>query len=210
MKITWLGHACFKIEGDKTTVLTDPYDASVGYPVRKTRADYVTVSHKHRDHCDLSWVEGATVVENSGCTQFGDITFLGMQSHHDDQNGTKRGSNIIFKFTVDDISICHMGDIGHIPDDKLWKAIGRVDVLMIPVGGFYTIDAVKAKRIIGMVEPFLTIAMHYRNEACGLPIDEVGPFLELMGGRRVAESTIGLGAGALREYKGVIAMDWVR
>ena len=160
MKLTWLGHACFEIAATQAVVITDPYDASVGYPIAARKADIVTVSHEHYDHNDTSWVDAGAVCREPGQYERGGVQIHGIPSYHDRFRGQKRGGNVIFKLILDGLRVCHLGDLGHRIDEALTRTIGLVDVLLIPIGGVYTIDAEDALISAG-IEPRLVVAMHF-------------------------------------------------
>ncbi len=210
MIVRWLGHSCFEIAGENINVITDPFDETVGYPILRTGADYVTISHNHRDHCDTSWIMGCTVVEGVGIHEFPDIKFKSIKSYHDKLEGKLRGENTIFRFEIDGIVFCHLGDLGHIIDEKTWRKIGRVDVLFVPVGGNYTIDAKAAFRVMEALDAPLTIAMHFSNDACLFPIDSQEPFMEMAGGIQMKESSVKFDKNELKKSRNVIALDWAR
>ena len=144
MKITWLGHSSFKLEESTgTTIVTDPYHSYVGYEMPKVDADIVTVSHAHNDHCYVSKVGGdPTVLNRAGAYEIGGVHILAQRSYHDDKKGALRGDNIIFKYRMDGVDVCHMGDIGEECNAILVESLMPVNVLLIPVCGNYLIDAV--------------------------------------------------------------------
>lgn len=210
MIVRWLGHSCFEICGENATVITDPYDESVGYPVLSTGADYVTISHRHMDHCDTSWIIGCKVIEGVGSYDFPDAKFKAIASYHDRLEGKLRGENTIFRIELDGIVFCHLGDLGHLIDEKIWRELGRVDVLFVPVGGYFTLDTKEAIRVMEAIDPRLTIAMHFSNDACKYPIDSQEEFLELTGGTQMIESSIKFDKSELMRAKNIIALDWAR
>lgn len=210
MIITWLGHSCFKIQGENTTVITDPYNESVGYPMHSMGADYVTISHHHADHDDTSWIIGCEIVDKLGKYDFSGISFLGIESFHDSKEGAIRGTNIIFKFEIDGIVFCHLGDLGHVIDEKIWRKLGNIDVLFVPIGGTYTIDAYGAKKVIDAIEPKLSIAMHFRNDACDFPINTQDEFMYLTGGTKMKESAIRFSLQELKNSKNIISLNWTK
>ena len=183
MKIKWLGHSCFLLKAeDGTKVLLDPFDETVGYTVPAESADIVLTSHDHFDHGYVKAVKGSFQLINKP----GDYTVKGIQIHgmatkHDNKNGSLRGNNVVFKVIIDGVQICHMGDIGHLLDPKQILEIGEVDVLMIPVGGVFTVDAIQAKNIVEDLNPRLVIPMHYKTEVCTLKIAGVEPFIKILG-----------------------------
>lgn len=183
MKLEWIGHACFRLTAENGTVIvTDPYDDSVGIRVPKLTADLVTVSHEHHDHNNLDIVEGRPkVAREARAAQAGGVTTQAVTSYHDDRGGALRGRNSIRIFYIDALKVVHMGDQGCLPAEPVLQAILNADVMMIPVGGFYTIDAKGAKEIVDLTRPKCVIPMHYKTKHCVYPIAGVEPFLEIMG-----------------------------
>ncbi|SHH41767.1 L-ascorbate metabolism protein UlaG, beta-lactamase superfamily [Caloranaerobacter azorensis DSM 13643] len=166
MKVKYLGHACFKITTNKgIRIMTDPFDETVGYEIPRDEVDIVTTSHDHFDH---NYIKGPTgdfeVVNKVGNFYVKDVPITGIATYHDKHQGSERGSNVVYIFTIGDLRVCHLGDLGHIPDSKQIEAIGKVDVLMIPVGGVYTIDADEAKEVVDLINPKIVIPMHYKTE----------------------------------------------
>jgi len=180
MRIRWLGQASFSIRtSDGTTVRTDPFDESLGLPVSDEPADVVTVSHGHFDHNAVHLVPGEPeVVDRAGTREVRGITFVGTQTFHDEAKGAKRGDNIIFRFKLDGVTVCHAGDLGHVLLAHQVEEIGKVDVLMVPVGGFYTIDAKEADEVVRLLRPRVVVPMHYKLPGMSLPIDDAKPFLK--------------------------------
>ena len=168
MKITYLGHSCFKFEKDGFAMIIDPYQAGSvpGYAPLKEHANQVLSSHKHGDHFGLNEVKLAVTRADTPFM----VSFI--ETFHDDKNGALRGCNNVIIVDVDGMKIVHMGDIGcELSDDDI-KKIKGCDVLMIPVGGFYTIDAKQAKAYVDKLQPKITIPMHYRGKGFGY--DEIG------------------------------------
>ncbi len=172
MKIKYLGHASFIITSDTgVRIITDPYETSpdLTYGEITEPADIVTVSHGHFDHCNVAAVKGnPEVVREAVTREVKGIRFEAIPTYHDDAGGKLRGSNIIFCFEVDGIRVCHLGDLGHLLDDGQVAEIGTVDILLIPVGGYYTIDAGVASEVCNQLKPRVIIPMHYRTEK-GIP-----------------------------------------
>lgn len=165
MKIEWIGHACFRMTAESgTTVVTDPYDESVGIRMMKIPCDMATVSHEHHDHNNVDMLEGKPiVVRRAHPGQVGGVITQAIASYHDDRNGALRGSSIVRVFYIDDLKVVHMGDQGCMPGEAALDMITDADVMMIPVGGFYTIDAQGAKNIIDYAHPKCVIPMHYKT-----------------------------------------------
>lgn len=190
--LKWLGHACFYLKGSEgIRIVTDPFGGdmgtSIGFPSIKVRteivADIITVSHEHGDHNavnDVNQVKGgATIIRGAGEAEAKGIKFLGIASFHDKQQGARRGNNTIIVFTLDGITFCHLGDLGHLLSNDQMKEIGNVDVLFVPVGGGPTINAEEATSIINKLKPKIAFPMHYRHKRAKItwlaPVDE---FLE--------------------------------
>ncbi len=185
MKIKWLGHSSFMITSDTgTKIITDPYHAGGRfiYGEIKESADIVTVSHEHGDHNNVAAVGGnPKVLKETAPVEIKGIKFNGIPTYHDDAGGSKRGSNVIFCFEVDGIRVCHLGDLGHQLGDKEVAALGKVDILLIPVGGNFTIDAKLAADTCRKLNPKVVMPMHYRNERCPeFPVAGVEDFLSIM------------------------------
>lgn len=180
MKIRYLGHSCFALtESTGTTVVTDPY-GDVGFRLPEVKADAVTVSHSHYDHNNVNGVKGNPVVfDKEGQYELGGVDITAVKSYHDDENGNARGENLIFKFRMDGIDICHLGDLGEACSSELIDMLLPVNVLLIPVGGTYTIDAEMAKEYVDRIMPDVVIPMHYREKGCTLDIDKVEEFIDL-------------------------------
>ncbi len=179
MKVKWLGHASFLITSDKgTRIITDPYapGQALKYGEVKGPADIITTSHEHGDHnCTASVQGNPQVVKDSA--EVKEIRFKAIPTYHDDTKGSQRGNNNVFCFEVDRVKVCHLGDLGHPLTDKQVVDVGKVDVLLMPVGGFYTIDATTATGVADQIKPRVIIPMHFRNERCEFPISPVDDFL---------------------------------
>jgi L-ascorbate metabolism protein UlaG (beta-lactamase superfamily) len=181
MKIQWLGHSCFLIEQDGIRLVTDPF-TQVGYPELMVAADLCTISHEHGDHNYVNGILGTpSVFRGSGRKDTPEgWNIEGFAAYHDEVEGEKRGLNTLFLIEVGGIRVLHLGDLGHRLDEQLLETIGRVDVLMIPVGGFFTIDAQEASDITKDINPTVILPMHYRTAANpGFPISTEEPFLQL-------------------------------
>lgn len=182
MKIKWLGHACFLITSKGgVRMITDPYAVGGGInysPITET-ADVVVVSHDHGDHSNVSTVQGKPeVVKGSGTKTVKGIQFRGIATYHDTSQGQQRGANTVFCFTVDDMKLCHLGDLGHMLNPEQVTEIGAVDILFTPVGGFFTIDAPVASQVCDQLKPKVVIPMHFKTPKCAYPIADVEDFLK--------------------------------
>jgi len=173
MKIEWLGHACFLITSDSgLKVINDPYQYGIfglKYDPVGESADVVTLSHGHGDHNAVGEVKGKpAVVDSATETQIEGIDITGISCYHDDAKGAQRGDNIIFCLDIDGIRLCHLGDLGHLLSDGQVADIGSVDVLLIPVGGKFTLDTDAAGRVCKQIKPKVIIPMHVKNDRCGI------------------------------------------
>jgi len=182
MKVKWLGHSCFLITSERgIRIITDPYTVGGGinYSPVKEVADIVVVSHSHGDHANVTAIKGKPeIVRDSGLRIAGGIQFKGTATYHDASQGKQRGSNTIFCFNVDGIEICHLGDLGHMLSPEQVAELGVIDILLVPVGGFYTIDGTEASQICDQLKPRIIIPMHYKTSKCAYPIAEVDDFLK--------------------------------
>lgn len=183
MRIKWLGHAAFSITAsDGTAIITDPYrpgafGGAIGYGPITDRFDVATVSHKHADHDGVDALPGSPiVVDRPGRTEAKGITFDGIATYHDRSRGSQRGENTVFCFTLDQVKVCHLGDLGHTLDDAFAAQIGPVDVLLIPVGGTFTIDAQGASQVVSKLKPKIVIPMHFKTPKVGFDLDGVERF----------------------------------
>ena len=184
MKIKWYGHAAFLITSDQgTKIIIDPYEpgafgGQLSYGKIKDQADIVITSHDHADHNYISGLPGRPqIVKGSGSKKIAGISMKGIPTFHDPSKGSERGANTVFTLTVDHIQLCHLGDLGHLLSDKELAEIGPVDILLIPIGGFFTIDPIEATRVADQIKPKVLIPMHFKTEKCGFPIAPVEAFL---------------------------------
>lgn len=211
MKLKWLGHSCFQItSASGTRIVTDPFDESVGYPVPDAEADIVTMSHEHHDHNNAKCVRGKFLsLTQPGTYDEKGIVITGVATAHDDTGGKQRGKNVIFNISVDGLNICHCGDLGHLLTPRQVKEIGHVDVLLIPVGGFFTIGNDQAVQVARQLKPTVILPMHYKTPATHYPIQDAGPFVKAMGGAKKVDSTeLELNKDSLKEYAGVILLNY--
>jgi L-ascorbate metabolism protein UlaG (beta-lactamase superfamily) len=182
MEITWLGYSCFRLKGKQTTVVTDPFPPDLGYSLGKLTADIVTISHQHPGHSYIEGVGGEPkVLTGPGEYEISGIITLGLQTYHDTEQGTLRGKNIIFVFEIDDVVVCHLGDLGHTLTTEQIAKIDSTDVLLVPVGGVSTIDAAHAAEIVRRLEPKIVIPMHYKTLVLKRELAPVDRFLKEMG-----------------------------
>ena len=212
MLITYHGHSEFYLEGaDGFCLLTDPYDAHVGYPMGEYRADAVTVTHGHGDHNFVRKAAGTPAVIDSAGEWFPgpDVKVTAIPSVHDDAGGKKRGPNLIMKIEMEGLVLAHLGDQGAPLTESQIAALGAVDVLMIPVGGFYTIDAKTAYETAQALRPRVTIPMHYKTAVnASWPISDERDFLVLMGKPGLqAQPLLRVTKGDLSEQPSLVLMQ---
>ena len=184
MKLEYIGHACFRLTAsDGMRVITDPYDDSVGIAMVPLEAELVTMSHGHHDHCCEEMLRGAPrIVRGTDSARAGGVTTRAYASWHDDVRGAKRGESCVRVFEADGLRVVHMGDQGCMPAPDVLAAIDRADVLLVPVGGFYTVDARGARAICEAVHPRCVVPMHFRTaHGAYSVIGDQHAFLELMG-----------------------------
>ncbi len=183
MKVKWYGHAAFLITSEQgIKIITDPYEpggfgGAIAYGKIPDEADIVLVTHDHADHNYVQGLPGKPqIVKGTGPHKVKGLEFKGIPVYHDGTQGSERGKNTIFCFQVDGLRVCHLGDLGHIISDQEAKQIGPVDLLMIPVGGFYTIDPAQASQTLQKLRPKIAIPMHYKTDKCGFPLSKVEDF----------------------------------
>lgn len=180
MDVTWLGHSCFRLRGRSGAVVTDPYPPSLG-PRLRLDADVVTVSHRHEGHDHVQAVRDAFVIEGPGEYEVSGVVVRGITSFHDGQGGSQHGRNTIYVIEMDDVRVCHLGDIGHTLDDDTQEVLGSIDVLLVPVGGDCALDAARAAEVVRQVEPRYVVPMHYSHPAIRRELGTLERFLKEMG-----------------------------
>jgi L-ascorbate metabolism protein UlaG (beta-lactamase superfamily) len=182
MEISWLGYSCFRLKGKNTTVITDPFPPTLGYSLGKPSARVVTVSHSHADHSYTKAFDSETkLINRPGEYEVGGVLIIGLATFHDAENGARLGKNNVFAIEVDDVNICHLGDLGHPLSSDQIEELGNVDVLMVPVGGGDTISASQASALVRSLEPKIVIPMHYKTLTLSKQMDGVDKFLKEMG-----------------------------
>jgi L-ascorbate metabolism protein UlaG (beta-lactamase superfamily) len=181
MEITWLGHGCFRLKGKDSVVLMDPCPKSTGYNIGRQQANIVTVSHSHPDHSNLEVVAAGRALDAPGEYEIGGVLITGVRTWHDDKRGAERGPNTAFVVELDEVRVCHLGDLGHVPTQEQTEALSEIDVLLVPVGGHSTIDAATASEIISQLEPRVVVPMHYATEATTAKLDPLDSFIKQMG-----------------------------
>ncbi|XOA42754.1 MAG: MBL fold metallo-hydrolase [Candidatus Nealsonbacteria bacterium] len=188
MQIIWHGHSLFQIttipeKNNQVKIVIDPYDKSIGLRVPKLEADIVLVTHQHHDHNNVAAVAGNPfLIEGPGEYEVKNIFIQGILSYHDNSQGKERGTNTIYTIESENIKLCHLGDFGQkeLTDEQLEK-IGEVDILMVPIGGNYTLSAKEAAKIMSQLEPKITIPMHYAIPKLKIKLDSLDNFLKVFG-----------------------------
>ena len=211
MKLTWYGHACFMMESENgVRIAVDPFDASVGYPMRSIEADAVLMSHGHHDHCCRDMIAGEPIViDTLGHNEIDGVRVTGFASFHDDQQGALRGKNIVHLIEMDGVRLLHAGDLGHLLSSETIREIGPVDVLMIPVGGTYTLTGEEAAKVAKAIGAKVTIPMHYKEACVQYPITDEQPFFAAMGVQNVPKmAVLEVRAQTVEKLPSVCQMDW--
>ena len=180
MDVTWLGHGCFRLRGRGAAVVTDPYPPAIGLKLSRLDADLVTVSHEHENHNYTQIVRDAYEIRGPGEYEVAGVSVIGVPTYHDAEKGAKHGRNTVYLIEIDDVRVCHLGDLGHKLDDAEAEAISAPDVLLVPVGGYTAINAVQAAEVVRQLEPRFVVPMHYAIPGLRLQLDSLDRFLKEM------------------------------
>lgn len=183
MEITWLGHACFRLRNREATIVIDPFAAETGYNPRTIgEADVVLVSHDHAAHNNAAAVSGSPrVIQGPGEFEVGGVLITGVRTYHDGSKGANLGKNTAYVVEMDEVRICHLGDLGHIPTPEQAEALNGAEVLLVPVGGGTTLDAEAAAEVVSLLEPRIVVPMHYQTPNAAGQLASVEGFLQQMG-----------------------------
>ena len=208
-EIKWFGHACFRLRARDATILTDPVPRSFGYKIDKQRADIVTLSHDDPGHTAMELFSNSPkLVSGPGEYEMNDVFITGIRTYHDEQNGAERGRNTAYLYQLEDIIVCHLGDLGHALTEEQVESLSSVDVLIVPVGGGTVLDAAKAAEVVGQLEPKMVIPMQYQTAAGDRQRDPVDRFLKEMGVNDIApRDKLVLRASDLRETTEVVVLE---
>jgi L-ascorbate metabolism protein UlaG (beta-lactamase superfamily) len=180
LDVTWLGQSCFRLRGKSAAVVTDPFPPALG-PKLRLEGNLVTVSHPHENHSHVQCVKDAYVVEGPGEYEVAGVTVRGLPTYHDGQQGAEHGRNTVYVIELDEVRVCHLGDLGHTLDDRALETIGNVDVLLVPVGGGQALDGAKAAEVCRQVDPRYVVPMHFGHPALRTELAPVERFLKEMG-----------------------------
>lgn len=182
MELSWLGHSCFRLRGRDLTVVTDPFGPGIGYSPAKIQADVVTVSHDEPNHNAIGTVEGSPrVVAGPGEYELSGVMITGVATPRPAGQSRDVPRNTAYLFELDDVTVCHLGDLAAPLGTDQIAVVRDADVLLLPVGGHCTIDATQAAEVVSQVEPKLVVPMHYRTPAVQLELDEVDRFCREIG-----------------------------
>ena len=212
MEILWLGHSCFRLRGREATILTDPCPPSSGYSIGKPTADIVTISHGHDGHNYLKAVAGSPVViDGPGEYEIHGAFVTGVATYHDERQGALRGGNVAFVLEMEEIRVCHLGDLGHTPTADQVEEMSGVDILLVPVGGRTTIDGAAAAEVVNLLEPRLVIPMHYATAAVTEKLEPADRFLKEMGAKSLEpQPKLTVGRSSLPHETQVVLLDYKR
>lgn len=183
MVIYWYGQACFRIQSGDLVIAIDPFSKEIGLTPPRFRADIVLVTHSHYDHSNVESIPASPfLISGPGEYEVGGVYVLGMETFHDKNQGRDRGMNTMYVIEVEGLRLLHMGDFGEeaLRSETL-DAVGSIDILMIPVGGTYTVDGEGASRIVKQVEPRFVVPMHYKTPGLKINLAGVEEFLKEMG-----------------------------
>lgn len=213
MEITWFGHSCFRLmERGLASVVTDPYDDSLGYPVLRLKADIVTVSHAAPGHSHVDAVKGEKrALTGPGEYEIGGVFITGIATGRGDgdkKKGAETKTNTVFVFDYEGFTVCHLGDLDHVPTQSQIEALGAVNVALVPVGGGAGLNAAQAAEVISLIEPSLVVPMHYRTDGGSSSLDPVSKFLKEMGlGTVKPEPLLKLGKSGLPDETHVVVLE---
>ena len=210
MDISWLGHSCFRIRGSHAVVITDPYSPDLGYSLGKPTAGIVTVSHNHPGHSYTQGIGGEPrLVTGPGEYEIGGVLIIGVATFHDGDRGRERGKNTAYLMEIDEISVCHLGDLGHVLTAEQVEELDNVDVLLLPVGGVSTINAPMAAEVVRQLEPKVVVPMHYKTSALSRELEPVEKFLKEIGVKQVTpQPKLSLTKSSLPDSMQVFLLDY--
>jgi len=188
MEISWFGHSCFRLsERGKATIVTDPFDSSIGYDMPKLKADVTTISHDAPGHSNYEAVKNVQrVLSGPGEYEIGGVFIIGAAMNNNEL--PKR--NVAYMFDFDGLTVVHLGDLDHVPQQSTIETMGSVDIALVPVGGGGGPNATQAAEVIGMLEPSIVIPMHYKTDDSTLELDPVDKFLKEMGVSRIQQDDV--------------------
>ena len=212
MEIIWLGHCCFRIRAKEATVVTDPCDKSTGYALGRPTGDLVTVSIDDPAHNHVTGVAGdPRVIDGPGEFEIAGASVVGVTTYRDKEKSAGGHRNVVYVIELEDLRICHLGGIGHVPTSDQVEEIGNVDILMVPVGGGGSLDAPPAAETISLIEPKLVIPMHFKTDIEKHHLDPIDRFLKEMGAKSSeTHAKISVARNSLPEVTQVMILDYKR
>lgn len=214
MEISWLGHSCFRIRGSHGVIITDPFPPETGYILGKPTARVVTVSHQHPNHNYTQGIAGdqTKIVTRPGEYEISDILILGIKTYHDNEQGKQRGNNIVYLIETDEVSVCHLGDLGHILTSQQVEKLENIDVLLLPVGGVNTINAVMAAEVVRQLTPKVVVPMHCKTPLLkNIELDTVDRFFQEIGvGNVTLQPKLSITKSSIPETMQVYLLDYPR
>lgn len=207
MDITWYGHSCFRItERNRIAIVTDPYSESIGLPLPKLKADVVTISHDEPGHNYVAAVKGEPhVLTGAGEYEIGGVFITGIPMHFIEDGAARY--NVGYLFEYDSLTVLHLGDLAHIPDQSVVETLGEVNVLLVPVGGGKGLRASQAAEVVALIEPHFIVPMHYAIPGLNFELDPIDKFLKAMGVSKIQEAdTLKVTVGELPEQSQAILL----
>jgi L-ascorbate metabolism protein UlaG (beta-lactamase superfamily) len=211
MEIAWYGHSCFRLaERGKATVVTDPYDESIGYPLPKLKAEVVTISHDAPGHSNAANVKGMQRLLNGpGEYEIGGVFIIGAAMHS--TQGAQPRYNVAYMFDYDGLTVAHLGDLDHVPHQSTVEAMGNIDIVLVPVGGGAGLNATQAAEVVSLLEPGIVVPMHYKTDENVLDLEPVDRFLKEMGVSRIQqEETLRVTKSSLPEQTQIVVLGCSR
>ena len=182
MDVTWLGHGCFRLRGRSAAVVTDPYPPAIGLKLGRMDAELVTVSHDHENHSYTQVVrDGAYEIHGPGEYEVSGVSVIGVPTYHDTEKGAKHGRNTVYLIEIDEVRVCHLGDLGHKLEDTEAEAVSSPDVLLVPVGGLSAMNGAQAAEVVRQLEPRYVVPMHYAIPGVKVKLEPIDRFLKEMG-----------------------------
>lgn len=210
MILKWYGHSCFSMAfQDGPTLVTDPFDDTVGYPLCRAQADAALISHDHFDHNAISTLAGRPEkISDAAARTLQSVEIHGIETFHDDVQGQKRGKNIVYVIRGDGISLAHLGDLGHMPDEAQLDALRGLDVMLVPIGGTFTIDTEQACQLLEKTRPRLAVAMHFKAPPNGFAISDETDFVRRTGARYLHATQMEILPQTLPQLAGAWIFDY--
>lgn len=215
MEIVWYGHSCFRItERNMAGVVTDPFDESIGYHLPRLKADVVTISHDAPGHNHLAAVKGARAITGPGEYEIGGVFITGIATHHPPEKRKKASANgnrknTLYLLDFDGLTVCHLGDLDHVPTQAQIEDLGAVQVALVPVGGGGGLNAAQAAEVISLIEPSLVVPMHFKTPDTSLKLEALSKFLKEMGlGKVQAEDSLKVTKSTLPDETHVVVLNY--